>query len=52
MAVWPSVKKMYVGLCSRVAVSLICWALWPCGRRPDMLGFDAVWPSGLCGRAA
>ena len=24
------------------AVSLICWASWPCGCQSDMLGFVAV----------
>ena len=39
-----------------MAVSLICWALWPCGCQSDMLGFGghvavslicwALWPYG------
>ena len=29
-----------------MAVSLICWALWPCGCQSDMLGFVAVWLYG------
>ena len=54
VAVWLSV--WYVGLCGRMAVSLICWALWPCGCQSDMLGFGghvavslicwALWPYG------
>ena len=28
-----------------MAVSLICWALWPCGCQSDMLGFVAMWLS-------
>ena len=31
-----------LGFVGRVAVSLICWALWPCGCQSDMLGFVAV----------
>ena len=38
-----NVIVIYVGLCGRMAVSLICWALWPCDRQSDV---------GLCGRAA
>ena len=39
-----------------MAVSLICWTLWPCGCQSDMLGFGghvavslicwALWPYG------
>ncbi|CAI8012313.1 hypothetical protein GBAR_LOCUS7913 [Geodia barretti] len=36
--VCPSLSVWYFGL----AVSLICWALWPCGCQSDMLGFVAV----------
>ena len=29
----------YVGLCGCATVSLIYWALWPCGCQSDMFGF-------------
>ena len=32
----------YVGLRGCMAVSLICWVLWPFGCQSDMLGFMAV----------
>ena len=39
-----------------MAVSLICWALWPYGCQSDRLGFVAVWLSvryvQLCGHVA
>ena len=40
VAVQLSVR--YVGLCGCVAVSPICWALWPYYCQSDMLGFVAV----------
>ena len=34
-----------LGFGGHVAVSLICWGLWPYGCLSDMLGFVAVWLS-------